>query len=138
MDRTDYAHDGKNYLMSREEDVQRDWSCNPYGSSETRPQLLQSLEKKILEYSELLLKASQLNGLEKPSQRDYRSVLRYMEQGGQNGGGQLYEGEMSWVYEKEDLVTLRPGREHAWLDGRLERLLKVCRGRIVRYIFCTP
>ena len=69
----------------------------------------------------------------------------------------MYEEEMSWIYDKEDLVSLRPGREHAWLDGMLERLLKVCRCRLVRvmntflsdhidsttnmtsqYIFCTP
>lgn len=44
----------------------------------------------------------------------------------------MYEGEMSWIYDKEDLVSLRPGREHAWLDGMLERLLKVCRCGLVR------
>ena len=69
-----------------------------------------------------------MKGLERPSDRDYRSVLRFMEK----GGGQLFEEEMSWVYDKEDLVTLRPGREHAWLDGILERVLKVCRCRVTR------
>ncbi len=78
--------------------------------------------------AELLLKAHAVKGLEKPTPRDYRSVLRYMEK----DGGQLYEGEMAWIYDKEDLVTLRPGREHAWLDGVLERFLSFCRGRIVR------
>ena len=46
-------------------------------------------------------------------------------------GGQLFEEEMSWIYETEDLVTLRPpAREnYAWLE---ESLLKLCRGsRIV-------
>lgn len=78
--------------------------------------------------ADLLLKANQIKSLEKPSPRDYRSVLRYME----NGGGQLFQEETSWVYEKEDLVTLRPGREHAWLDGILERVLKVCRCGLIR------
>ncbi|KAL8803978.1 MAG: hypothetical protein Q9182_002850 [Xanthomendoza sp. 2 TL-2023] len=41
---------------------------------------------------ELLLKAHQLKSLEKPSARDYRSVIHYME----NDGGQTYEKEMSW------------------------------------------
>lgn len=54
-------------------------------------------------------------------------------------GGQLFEGEMSWIYDKEDLVTLRPGREHAWLDGILERMLSFCRGPIVKVNFLnTP
>ena len=50
----------------------------------------------------------------------------------ENDGGAMYEREMSWIYDKEDLVSLRPGREHAWLDGMLERLLKVCRCGLVR------
>lgn len=78
--------------------------------------------------AELLLKANQVKTLEKPSSRDYRSVLRYMEK----DGGQLYEQDMSWIYDREDLVTLRPGREHAWLDGILERMLSLCRGRVVK------
>ncbi|KAL8912468.1 MAG: hypothetical protein Q9172_007500, partial [Xanthocarpia lactea] len=128
MDKTDDAPGGGRYLMSRDEDVKRDPTSIPWLQTEpqTRPQLLEKLELKILEYSELLLKANQLKALEKPSARDYRSVLHYME----NDGGQMYEDEMSWIYDKEDLVSLRPGREHAWLDGMLERLLK--------YIFCTP
>ena len=78
--------------------------------------------------AELLLKAQQLKALERPSNRDYRSVLNFME----NDGGQLYKKDMAFVYEKEDLVTLRPGREHAWLDGLLERTLKVLRCRLIR------
>ncbi|KAL8849436.1 MAG: hypothetical protein Q9221_005608 [Calogaya cf. arnoldii] len=116
----------ENYLLSRDEDVNREPSSIPACWSMTRPQLLEKLETKVLEYSELLLKANQLKALDKPASRDYRSVLHYME----NDGGQMFENEMSWIYDKEDLVSLRPGREHAWLDGMLERLLK--------YIFCTP
>ncbi|KAL8734042.1 MAG: hypothetical protein Q9166_001803 [cf. Caloplaca sp. 2 TL-2023] len=124
MDGTDAAI----YLMSRDEDKKRDPSSIPEAWSQmtpTRPELLEKLETKLLEYSELLLKANQLKGLEKPSARDYRSVLHYME----NDGGQVYEEEMSWIYDKEDLVSLRPGREHAWLDGMLERLLKETNAR---------
>lgn len=50
----------------------------------------------------------------------------------ENDGGQLCEEDMGFIYEKEDLVTLRPGREHAWLDGLLERTLKVLRCRLVK------
>ena len=78
--------------------------------------------------AELLLIAQQLKGLERPSNRDYESVLNFME----NDGGQLFEEDMGFVYEKEDLVTLRPGREYAWLDGLLERALKVLRCRLIR------
>ena len=47
-------------------------------------------------------------------------------------GGQLYEEDMSFIYEKEDLVTLRPGREYALLDGLLERTLKVLRCKLIK------
>ena len=49
----------------------------------------------------------------------------------ENDGGQLFEEDMGFIYEKEDLVTLRPGREYAWLDGLLERMLKVLRCRLI-------
>ena len=78
--------------------------------------------------AELLLKAQQLKGLERPSNRDYQSVLSFMEY----GGGQLFEEDMEFIYEKEDLVTLRPGREYAWLDGLLERTLKVLRCKLIK------
>ncbi|KAL8966149.1 MAG: hypothetical protein Q9197_006146, partial [Variospora fuerteventurae] len=126
MDRTDDVPIiGSKYLMSQDK---RDPQHLPEGFVETRPLLLEALEGKLLEYSELLLKAHQTKSLEKPAPRDYRSVLRFMEK----GGGQLFEAEMSWIYDKEDLVSLRPGREHAWLDGVLERMLNFCRGRVVR------
>lgn len=40
------------------------------------------------------------------------------------------EGDNEFIYRKEDLVTLRPGRESAWLDAFVERLLKL--------IHCKP
>ena len=48
----------------------------------------------------------------------------------ENDGGQLFKKNQRFIYEKEDLVTLRPGREHAWLDGLLERILKVLQCRL--------
>ena len=70
---------------------------------------------------ELLLRAQQLKALDRPAQRDYRSVLHFME----IDGGPLPRKESRFVYEKEDLITLRPGQDRAWLDTMLERLLKV-------------
>ena len=73
--------------------------------------------------AEILLKARELKAINPPSNRDYKSVLSFME----NDKGQLYEKEMEYIYEKADLITLRPGREHAWLDGIIESILKICR-----------
>ena len=45
----------------------------------------------------------------------------------ENDGGPIYRQEAEFIYEKEDLVTLRPGRDHAWLDGMLECALRILR-----------
>ena len=50
----------------------------------------------------------------------------------EHDGGQLFQKDMEFIYEKEDLVTLRPGREYAWLDGLLERTLEVFRCKLIR------
>ena len=50
----------------------------------------------------------------------------------ENDDGQLFEKEMEYILEKADLVTLRPGREHAWLDGMIESILKICRCGLLR------
>ena len=88
--------------------------------------------------------------MNQPSSRDYKSVLHFME----NDGGPLFQKESQFTYEKEDLITLRPGREHAWLDGVIERLLQACRCRLItvspfvntnnfqtnnlsKYVFCS-
>ena len=73
--------------------------------------------------ADLMLKTQQLKALDQPSPRDYISVLHFME----NDGGPLFEKESDFIYRKEDLVTLRPGREYAWLDAALERILQKCR-----------
>lgn len=57
----------------------------------------------------------------------------------ENDGGQLPEEESGFIYEKEDLVTLRPGREHAWLDGIIERTLHTFRCRLLKVsMLSTP
>ncbi|KAL8634804.1 MAG: hypothetical protein Q9228_007634, partial [Teloschistes exilis] len=68
---------------------------------------------------DILLKARALKAVDRPSNRDYQSVMSFMEA----DEGQLYEAEMDFIYEKEDLVTLRPGRDHGWLDVLVERVL---------------
>ena len=36
------------------------------------------------------------------------------------------EEDAQFVKHEEDLVTLRPGREHAWLDSSVEKMLQWC------------
>lgn len=62
----------------------------------------------------------------RPASSDYESVGQYM-----NNRKPLCEEEASWIYHKEDMVALRAGREHAWLDDVVEGLLRLCHGRLV-------
>ncbi|KAL9065713.1 MAG: hypothetical protein Q9161_008048 [Pseudevernia consocians] len=133
MDKTDKANNKGRYLRSRPLDVGRGSDIPSSWGGQSRVQLIETLEKKALEYAELLLKAQQLKALDRPSNREYRSVLHFME----NDGGQLFKKDMEFIYEKEDLVTLRPGREHAWLDGLLERMLRVLRCKLTMFLFCS-
>ena len=38
--------------------------------------------------------------------------------------GPVVPKEAEWVRHREDMITLRCGREHAWLDCGIEHLLK--------------
>ena len=62
----------------------------------------------------------------------------------------LVEEESAFAYHKEDLVTLRPGRDHSFVDAFVEQMLKtfpcrplrVCQygtpGRKPMTIYLTP
>ena len=58
--------------------------------------------------------------MNRPARRDHESVVNFMV----NRSSQLPREESSFIYNKEDLVTLRPGRENAWLDVVVERMLQ--------------
>jgi hypothetical protein len=49
----------------------------------------------------------------------------------------LSEEENTWIQYQEDLVTLRPGREHAWLDSGIEHLLRWFNCGLIEYLFCS-
>ena len=44
----------------------------------------------------------------------------------------LLQGDDKFIYQKEDLVTLRPGRESAWRDAFVERTLQMIDCGLVR------
>ena len=81
-----------------------------------------------------MIAARDMVGLNNPASKDYRSVSDYI----YNSRPQV-DSEETWIHYKEDLVTLRPGREHAWLDSTVEYLLKWfhCDFVAVRCIKCS-
>lgn len=102
----------------------------------TRPQVVQELKAKLTEYGmhgdqlrqrvtaadrvvdEMLLKTKQIACFQRPSQRDYESVRNWF-----NIELPLVEDEATFIQRKEDIVTLRTGRECAAFDGLVERSL---------------
>lgn len=66
----------------------------------------------------MLLKAKEMANMQAPSARDWRSVKSWI-----GNHAPLVEREQSFILKKEDLVTLRSGRECAGFDGVIERML---------------
>lgn len=57
--------------------------------------------------------------LNKPASRDYTSVKNYFDD-----EQPLCSDDEFYIYRKEDIITLKPGRENAWLDGVVEKILQ--------------
>jgi hypothetical protein len=71
--------------------------------------------------------------MNQPTSTEYNSVENFVH----DERTQCEGPEEEWIQHKEDLVTLRPGREHAWLDARIENLLRRFHCSLVEYIFCS-
>lgn len=83
----------------------------------------------------LLLQAQQIVSMNRPAARDRTSIQNFMENGFEENGSllrPLLKADSEFVYRKEDLVTLRPGRESAWLDFSVERLLGLLHCNLVK------
>jgi hypothetical protein len=57
--------------------------------------------------------------MNRPTDRDHASITNYF-----NYAQPLMEGDDDFLCHKEDLVTIRAGREHAWLDAAVEGFLR--------------
>lgn len=86
------------------------------GRSHERRELLSKIETKYLEYAQFLSTAHQLAALNKPGSGEYESVSHYL-----TGMKPVERSERSYINHVEDLVTLRPGREHAWVRSTSHR-----------------
>lgn len=67
---------------------------------------------------EILIKARQLESFQKPSDRNYRSVRRYL-----HNEKPLMDAEMDSIRSKEDIISLTNGREWASFDGGVESII---------------
>jgi hypothetical protein len=93
-------------------------------------ELLTDIETKFCSYSNILTAAQQMLAFGRPSDTDCESIGRYI-----FNRKAMDEEEASWIHHREDLISLKPGREHAWLDGVVEGFLKLCHCRAIDAIF---
>jgi hypothetical protein len=109
---------------------------NEDGNVQERQQLMQRIEEKFRDYgtsrrflfhrnsltcqsASLLQVAESLVRCNRPSSGEHCSVRNFI-----NYRQPLVPSEQRFINCKEDLITLRPGREHAWLDSSVEKALK--------------
>lgn len=95
-----------------------DWAARNAGGFRNRRIVLKELQVKLLEYDRLLIKARTLESFQRPSDRNYRSVRRYL-----YNQKPLGDSEMESIRCKEDVVSLRSGREWAAFDGGVETMI---------------
>lgn len=96
----------------------------------TRDDILENLRVKVCQYDELLVKARELVSFQRPTDRDYRSVRNWHEQ-----AAPLVSEEQEFLLWKEDIITLRHGREWASFDGLVEEMLHKIDCALIRVSF---
>jgi hypothetical protein len=74
----------------------------------------------------MLSAARDIASYNRPPTRDYMSVKSYFDE-----EDPLCNNE-SYIYRKEDIISLKPGRENAWLDAFVEKVLQKLSCRVIR------
>ena len=130
LDSLDRLHaqnaEGRSRLVSWDNDV---GACEDEKARglRTRDDILEELRVKVNQYDELLIKARELVGFQRPSSRDYRSVRNWF-----HNVAPIIEEDQEYLSWKEDIITLRHGREWAGFDGLVEELLHKLYGPLIR------
>ncbi|TVY68658.1 hypothetical protein LSUE1_G008301 [Lachnellula suecica] len=122
MDKVDQKN-SPGVLRSREKDD---------ALSGRRKKLLADIEERFKDYAQLLAAAREMASFNRPPARDYSSVKYYFDE-----EAPLCNVE-SYIYCKEDIISLKPGRENAWLDAVVEKGLQKLSCRLTRYLFSSP
>ncbi|TID27266.1 hypothetical protein E6O75_ATG00033 [Venturia nashicola] len=112
----DETEAGKKRLANRQFDLKRSRGEDGF---RPRREILAELRTKLLEYDELLIKARDIQGFQKPSHRDYKSVRTWFW-----NLKPLVSKEAGFIKKKEDIITLRSGREWSSFDGLVESTLR--------------
>ncbi|EON62312.1 hypothetical protein W97_01533 [Coniosporium apollinis CBS 100218] len=130
IDEYDWQEDGRqDYLKSRAKDLA---DVEEGGYEGSRPELLNKLRNKLIEYDDMLIRARDLGAFQRPSKRDYHSLRSWY-----YSNAPLLDSEADCIKHKEDIVTLRQGREWAGFDGLIETSLRKIDCKLVRFLFCN-
>lgn len=108
-------------------------SLDIQGSDEDKQEyqdLLASAETTFCAYTDLLNASQKMLSFAKPAEADRQNLGMYL-----HNRKPLMEDEWEWVQHKEDLITIKSGREHAWLDGVVEFTLKSIHCRFIDFLF---
>jgi hypothetical protein len=122
------SEDANDCVTSRDSDVHR---ARIEGKPSQRAALLSDICDKLFRYDEILRKARGLNAFQRPSERDWRSLREWFD----NEKPLTYDPEGEYIMKKEDLITLRQGREWAGFDGWVESSIKLLPKRLGRVGF---
>ena len=111
--------------------------------------LMRKIEKKFRDYgmlsrywatsvtdssiASLVQVAQSLTHCNRPSSSEHQSVRNFL-----TFRQPIVPSEQKFIKCKEDLLTLRPGREHAWLDSSVEKALKWMRCDLIEVRIQCP
>jgi len=109
-------------------------------SPRARKAILADLKQHLFEYDNMLLKAKEMASLQRPSARDWRSVRKWLLE-----KAPLVKREQQFILRREDIITLRSGREGAGFEalveqmvGKADRFLQRFGCKAIQYLFVTP
>ncbi|KAF2035249.1 hypothetical protein EK21DRAFT_55133 [Setomelanomma holmii] len=130
MDEIDLENGDGNRLMSRKGDLKQ---AKREKIDSKRVGLLEAIRSKLVHYDEILVKARDLNAFQKPSSRDYRAFRTWF----YNVKPLNYKPEEDFIRRKEDLITLRHGREWSGFDGFIESCVRKMHCSLTQKLFAT-
>ncbi|EME42560.1 hypothetical protein DOTSEDRAFT_26141 [Dothistroma septosporum NZE10] len=116
-------------LDTEEKYDQADRLLRRTSQGEQRRRLLSDTGRKFCEYFQIMGAAQKLMFANRPTASEHKSVPNFIAE------NRVAAKEAEYVCWKEDLITLRPGRQNAWLDRGIEKVLKLLHCNALEYIF---
>jgi len=99
--------------------------------NEERKELMELIDIKLKEYSDILLQDAQLRALSKPTDKHHRSLFNYMW-----NRKPVNPSEARFINHKDDFVSLVK-TEDSWLDDFIHKCMNHCRKGLFRALFVS-